>query len=132
DEVDHLLRDGFIGTTYDVLFDVGNRHGQGIDGGLDGLHAGNLGDDFRSRVFVQNLLGDSTGGHATDGFARGRATTSAPVPESVLGVVGKVRVGRAVLVLERLIVRRAGVLVADDDADRRAQGASLEHARDDL
>src|SRR5262249_5549782 len=64
-------------------------------------------------------------------LARARAPAAAPVTDAVLRLVGVVRVARAELLADLLVVARALVLVGDDERDRGAERAPLEDPGDD-
>jgi hypothetical protein len=76
--------------------------------------------------------GDAAGGDAGRGLARRRAAAAAGVAQAVFQVVGDVGVAGAELGRDVAVVLGALVGVADHQLDRRAGGAALVGAREDL
>src|SRR6187402_277387 len=81
----------------------------------------------RAQIFASNRAGR----HAHDGLARRRTSATAVVAKAVLLLVGVVRVTGTEAILDLLVVARARIGVLDEDADGRARGLALEHARED-
>ena len=86
---------------------------------------------FDAEALTQVLARDGAGRHAHHGLARRGTTTAAIVAEAVFLLVGVVGVARTEAVLDLLVVARALIGVLDQQPDRRAGGASFEHARED-
>ena len=80
----------------------------------------------------QQLFGNSAGCHAADGFAGRGAATSATGLNAVLGLVGRIGMGRPKGDLHLLVVAGALVLVAHHHGNRGAQGDAIEQATEDL
>ncbi len=87
--------------------------------------------DRDTEPLAKILASDCTRGDTHDRLARRRATAAAVVAEAVLLLVRVVGVPRAETVLDLVVVARALILVLDEQADRRAGRAPLEHARQD-
>ena len=83
-------------------------------------------------ALAQPLLRDGAGRDAHGGFARGLAAAAAIVADAVLLPVRVVRVAGTERLLDRAVILAALVGVADQQSDRRAGRAALEHAREDL
>ncbi len=82
--------------------------------------------------FLQNHFRHGSGRDSSRRFA-GRTAPAAPVVAgAVLGLVGVVGVGRAVLRGDVRVILAPLVLVSDDEGNGRPGGFSLEHARHDL
>ena len=93
DPLDHPVCGFGIWATDHVRLDLFEGDGGWVDVGLDVLDGSNVGDDFDfgSERF-NDLLRNGCSGDTTDGFAGGGASSSLPVTDTVLGLVGVVRV----------------------------------------
>src|SRR5580658_6198854 len=74
---------------------------------------------------------DRSGRYAHDRLARAGASAAAMIAQAVLLLVGVVGVSGTEAVAQLVVVARARVGILDDESDRRAGGAPLEHARED-
>ena len=81
---------------------------------------------------AQPLLGDGAGGHHRRRQPRRGAAAAARIAQAVLLQVGVVGVAGAEGLRDLAVVLAALVGVADQQADRRAGGLALVHAREDL
>ena len=104
----------------------------GVDLRLDVVHLAHPREHLDAGDVGEQLARDRAGRDAADRLARARAAAALPVADAVLRLVGVVGVRRPVDVLHVLVGRRARVLVAHEQRDRRAERAALEHARQDL
>ena len=83
------------------------------------------------QALAQVLACDRAGGDAHGGLARGGAPAAAMIAHAVLLLIGVVRVARAKMIAQGIVVALARVLVLDDEPDGRAGGPALEYARQD-
>jgi hypothetical protein len=132
DALGHLRCDRSIWAARGAGFDLRERHLRVIDLGDDVLHALHPREHLDAGDMGQQLARDGARGDATDRLARARATTTLPGADAVLGIVGVVGLRGPVGVFERLVRRGARVFVSHQHRDRRAQGLTLDHARQDF
>ncbi len=85
-----------------------------------------------AHALAEHAPGDGSRRHPHRRLPGARAAAAAIVADAVLRLVGEIGVAGAESVLDRRVVLGAGVLVDDQQADRRAGGQPLEHAREDL
>ncbi len=83
-------------------------------------------------LLAQPFLRHRTGGHRGRRQPRRRAPAAARVAQPVLTPVGVIGVAGAKALRDVAVVLAALILVADQQADRRAGGLALVHAREDL
>ncbi len=80
----------------------------------------------------EDFCGDGPSRHAADGFPGGTAPPTPRIAQTVLGLIGVVRVRGAEFVLHLIVRGRTGVRVADEQCDGRAGGAAFMDAGEDL
>jgi hypothetical protein len=98
-------------------------------------HIANLGhaaDKGGAEFFFQPLLGHGPCGHHGRRQARRRTATATRIAQAVFAPVGVVGMARAEGLQDVAVVLAALVGVLDQQANRRAGGQALVHAREDL
>src|SRR5690606_2022490 len=98
----------------------------------DVAHLLDVAYDLGAVELTQQRLGDDASGHARRCLTSARATTTAVVAKTILGVVRVVGVTRTVFRGNVRVIAALLILVAYQDGDARAGGAALEHACEDL
>lgn len=132
DTGDHCLGDGGIGATDDVRFDLFPRDQTRIHMSLDRLNPIHPRHDLHPKLFAQNLLRNRACGNSSDGFASAGSTSAGPSPNAVLGVIGKVGMGRTVLVLHLVVVPAPSILIPHQQGDWSAEGQAIDDAAQDF
>ena len=128
----HARRGLGVGAAHGVRLDLGQGDGVGVDLGVDVVHLRHPREHLDPTGRAQQLARHGARRDAAHGLPGARPPAALPVPDAVLRLGGEVGVGRAVDVLHRFVRRRARVLVAHQERDRRAEGPALEEAREDL
>ena len=128
----HLRGGGGIGTPQRMTIDTCAGDVRFIDRCLNPTQPVHPSHDLHRRDTLEHLLSHRPRRDPSHGLSRTRPTAALPGPESMLGMVGQIGMGRTIPVCERLVGSRVGILVPHDHRQGRAQGASLEHTRQDL
>src|SRR5688572_27646841 len=119
-------------TAHDVPLDRIRLHGRWVHGGLDVLDPPHPGHDPGAGSIPEDPLRDGAGSDPADGLAGARAAAALPGPDAELRIIGVVRVGRAVDVLQGLVGLGPRILVPHEEPYRRARREAVLDPREDL
>lgn len=100
--------------------------------GLHLAHLLHVADDLGAELGLEQGLGDRPGGDPGGGLAGAGAAAAPVVAAAVFLVVAEVCVSRPVGLGDLAVVLGAGVLVSDQDRDRRAGGLAFKEPGQDL
>lgn len=132
DALDHVCRDGGIGATDDIGFDLGGLEGVGVDGSDEVLDLGDAGEDLDVPEVAEEFTGDGAGGDPADGFAGAGAASAGPGADAEFGVVGVIGVGGPELGGHFGVGFGSEVFVADPEGEGGAESDAFEGAAEDL
>ena len=129
--LDHLCGHGEVRAADGRAIDLRARHPVHVGVDHQAADLRHPRHDLHAPTRGEELAGDSAGGHASRRLAGAGAAPAAPVANAELGIVRVIGVARPVLLLDLPIVAGPHVLVLDQEADRRAEGLTLEDAGED-